>query len=994
MDRPRRQVFPFESERLKHFVDRGAEIARAREVLEPGADTSVPVLLFYGSGGMGKSTLLDKIRVHLCMGGRPEDDPADRAGHVPHTWVDFSLSGAGLTSREAFLLHVVRDLAAYGIKCRRFDLLYHLALELAHIAPVARPSDLSVVADMAENAGTLGAVLAVARRAPRLSWARRRSFRRLGLQEALRWRHPHEALTALAPALVDDINDALREDLRGRPRRCPVFILDGLDWVKEDSGDGALVFEAMAQLCEGLPYCPVFLGARVNSGVLPDDMEAACAGRGIERHEVGVIPADDRHDYRREYLTLRHVPAPSHDAIIEVTGGHALWMGVAADIALRVHEVEHRPAAAADLWGARQEREELLERLLERLPEDDRHLMRVACVCRSFDRASLGEMFGATVTHEVFRRLTALAAVEPVAWGENGEVARWRVHQTVRDLVLVWLQQQGELEQIAAHGAAVAEAAGASGAGDLVYFLALIDVPESLSAAAYMFDYAVREWDRELARQVADGAREGIAAWSAARGERCAIPWQLHLFEGDLARIDGDWSGAAHRFRRARGAAIEVGDRRGLALACGRLGWVHYHQGLYEEALDRYGEALGIWRELGDRTAEARVSVHMGHIHNFHGRPEQALAVYEGSLAAYRILGDERGEGHALCSIAAIHGQRGHYDEALPLLEESLRITRRAGDREGEAHALTNLGNVHRELGQYERAFDAYHRALEVYRALGDRFSEARTLNNMGIVRQLQGRYHEALDLHERSLSMYRRLGHPAGESSALNCMASVHLAQGRHDEALTLYAKSLAISQNLGTGAGKAHLLNNMAAVHQEQGRYDQALALWQESLSILRELGDEHGIGGAIGNIGEAYAARGKYEQALEHYRESLSILRAVGAQHSQAVTLNNMAIAHRQLGHYDQARARYEESLAISRALGEQHDEGRTLVNLGLLSSRLGDLATARQRWQEALAVLDGMGVPEEDRVRELLATLDWLSDLRGEAPSDEADSPPQV
>ena len=76
----------------------------------------------------------------------------------------------------------------------------------------------------------------------------------------------------------------------------------------------------------------------------------------------------------------------------------------------------------------------------------------------------------------------------------------------------------------------------------------------------------------------------------------------------------------------------------------------------------------------------------------------------------------------------------------------------------------------------------------------------------------------------------------------------------------------------------------------------------------------------------------------------------------------------------GRYDLALELYEQSLAIALEVGDRYGEGQMLMNMGGMARWLGDVATARQRWQEALAALDGLGVPEEQQVRQWLAELD--------------------
>jgi len=56
----------------------------------------------------------------------------------------------------------------------------------------------------------------------------------------------------------------------------------------------------------------------------------------------------------------------------------------------------------------------------------------------------------------------------------------------------------------------------------------------------------------------------------------------------------------------------ELGDRKGVAAACGNLGNCYHRTGQYAQALELYAEARAIFEELGDRASLAKAYTNLG----------------------------------------------------------------------------------------------------------------------------------------------------------------------------------------------------------------------------------------------------------------------------------------------------------------------------------------------------------------------------------------------
>jgi len=483
----------------------------------------------------------------------------------------------------------------------------------------------------------------------------------------------------------------------------------------------------------------------------------------------------------------------------------------------------------------------------------------------------------------------------------------------------------------------------------------------------------------------ADAQRAGISQleqeWaSAVEFARCAFEageWKLvpgfSEGVGPFLTLRGMYGEYLELGPMALEAARKGGCRKAETVELNNMGNVHQQQGRYEEAMGLYEQSLEIFRELGDQRGEGQALGNMGLVHEQQGQYDEAMRLYERSLWVFREVGASDGERRTLGNMAIVHCHQGRYEEAIDLCAQNLEICRKLADRRGEGAVLNTMAEVARRQGRYSEAMALYEKGLEIAQQLGDRNMESATLNNMAIVHSEHGRHDEAMELYERTLEISEDVGDRDGRARALVNMGAVHEQRGGYDETMRLYEQGLEIFRELGDREGEGQALYDMAIVHQWQGRYEQAMGLYEQSLEICRELGDGRGECQRLNNMAVVHVQEGRLDEALGAFEQSLEICRELGDGHGEGQTLNNMAGVHQLQGRYEEAMGLYEQSLAIRRELGDRLGEGQTLMNMGVLAENSGNADKAREHWQEALEALEGLGVPEEEQVRELLEEL---------------------
>jgi len=699
------------------------------------------------------------------------DSEQEGLSQVPHAWIDFSSAPAATEgrarSRTGALQHIKRDLAGHRLTFPRFELVWARYQELStgQLFEPARASHgefetlLTAIEKLEGAVGNgVGLVRLLARQGAQ--WFREWRDGKLAPEGIEEWEHPYQAAEAMAKALAADISKNVERDADKYDCRWPVLFLDSLEWLDVENEEEALTVEAVQQLCRHLPEVPIIIGSRPELNWTTWEV----GGRPIENIETGLIPEDRR----EEYLASRGVALESREAILDVSGGHALWMGIAVDIALDIQDRENRAASRGDLQAPDRDREELLGRLLERLSGEAEMLEIVdaACVCQWFDRALLRAISGEPAGFSRrFGKLPELSFVQPVQADQAGRPNRWRIHQTVRELVLAQMREDGDLEGPARRGAEYCEVQGErDGDGweaERVYFLMIVQPGEGLNYGRDLFVRVSLEWDRELGEAVLEASRDAWRAGHVGETQRAREPWQFADWQGYLLAMEGNAPTALSVYESALKAAQLAADRRGEAEVLRGTANLHQNQGRYEDGLRLYEQSLEICRETGDQRGEAQALNGIGVSHDMQDQDDEAMRFYEQALTMFREVGERRLEAKVLNNIAAVHCDQGRYAEALELLEESLSIRREVGDRRGEGTLLNNIGEVYHAQGRYDDAREFYNQAFALRRELDDRHGKGVTLGNLGRLAKDRGDLTKAREYLEEALEALEGLGVP-----------------------------------------------------------------------------------------------------------------------------------------------------------------------------------------------------------------------------------------
>jgi len=393
--------------------------------------------------------------------------------------------------------------------------------------------------------------------------------------------------------------------------------------------------------------------------------------------------------------------------------------------------------------------------------------------------------------------------------------------------------------------------------------------------------------------------REALALARDLRGVQPHLAGAIHGVLGVGLDGVGQYARALELHAEHRAMAEALGDRAGVATACGNLGNCYKSTGQYARALELYAQCKEVFQELGNHAGVALACVNVGNCYRRTGQYAQALAMHAEHKAMAEEMGDREGVAQACGNIGSCYMSMGQYSRALALHAEHRAMAEALGDREGLATACGNLGSCYMSTGQYAQALElhAEHRAM--VEARGDRVGVAAACCNLGCCYECTGQYARALALHAEHKAMAEELGDREGVATACCNLGNCYIRMGQHARALELHAEHKAIAEDMEDRAGVAKACGSLGICYMSMGQYVQALELHAEHKAMVEALGDRAGVAAACCNLGNCYFCTGQYARALKLHTEYKAMAEELGDSNGVGTACNNIGITLEKMG-----------------------------------------------------------------------------------------------
>ncbi|WP_330275148.1 NB-ARC domain-containing protein [Lentzea sp. NBC_00516] len=282
----------------------------------------------------------------------------------------------------------------------------------------------------------------------------------------------------------------------------------------------------------------------------------------------------------------------------------------------------------------------------------------------------------------------------------------------------------------------------------------------------------------EAARQVQDSYGEGVLL------DRIGIKH----------RAQRDIGAAANCFDAAIAAFRAVGDRLGVARSMHNLGLTHLVDHQPVAALSTFEESLAIASELGNRPMASVIEVNLGVTLSHLGELTAADRHITSAVAAVREFGDETLEARALLELCAVQQELGELDLAHESIQRALSVARAHTSLPLESGCLVALGTLQIAMNEPEQALESSQRAAAIARRFGNRTIEAGAFDVTGLAYRELHRYDDAIAFHLAAVRMHRDRETDWELAVSLDHLAAALDSTGRTDEARERWSEALTL--------------------------------------------------------------------------------------------------------------------------------------------------------------------------------------------------------
>ncbi|MEV6236447.1 BTAD domain-containing putative transcriptional regulator [Lentzea sp. NPDC051838] len=305
------------------------------------------------------------------------------------------------------------------------------------------------------------------------------------------------------------------------------------------------------------------------------------------------------------------------------------------------------------------------------------------------------------------------------------------------------------------------------------------------------------------------------------------------------------WFGLRNRYEaweRTHTAALEAvwktGDLRLEAVLRCSLGQMHYKRDNLAEAREWFDTAQTLFVNLGDKRGEAVAMNGIGMVCRDLGEYPCALEAL-GRARELLESQDPEGVAHALYGIGSIKRELGDDEGALETLTLAETTYRAAQSRRGEALAARGIGLVHRARGELDLAEEHIVRAHEMVAGTGDELLGCYTAQAWAKVLIRKGSFDPAQELLGIAMDGCRDVGDRFGEALVRRTLGEWRLAAGDFAGARVVLTEALAAWSDLGLPLWRARTLRDLGAAHACLGDVSGADRSWGEAAELFTRLG-----------------------------------------------------------------------------------------------------------------------------------------------------------
>ena len=173
---------------------------------------------------------------------------------------------------------------------------------------------------------------------------------------------------------------------------------------------------------------------------------------------------------------------------------------------------------------------------------------------------------------------------------------------------------------------------------------------------------------------------------------------------GILALEQGDYSTAKEHYEKGLPHAIDGNSVEDQAALYNNLGIISSYEGNFDESSDYFQKSLNLARELGAQFRVTTTLMNLGNVAGMREDFDTSLHYFEDALELARSIGNRLAVSQLLGNLGYLTRLMKDFESARNYLNDSLKLAQSIGNRREIVHALINLGSVQVDMNEVDTA--------------------------------------------------------------------------------------------------------------------------------------------------------------------------------------------------------------------------------------------------------------------------------------------------
>ncbi|MCA9988453.1 MAG: tetratricopeptide repeat protein [Anaerolineales bacterium] len=252
---------------------------------------------------------------------------------------------------------------------------------------------------------------------------------------------------------------------------------------------------------------------------------------------------------------------------------------------------------------------------------------------------------------------------------------------------------------------------------------------------------------------------QAVALSQTAGDERSTA--SLFLGLGNSYNYSGQPEKARQLYRKSADLYRQLNDLDGQASALGSIGNVYVDLGQLAEAIAHYEQSLALFEQVDSQWGIALTGANLGKMLLQQGQAEAALTRLNDAIQRLETMGDRRGVATNMGNRAQVYHALGQTEQAIVELEAAIALSDATANIRVGADQRGMLGQLHFAQGEWSAARRHYEQALAIARQHGYRRLVAEQLLSLAELCRRLSAVEEAIDYYRQALPLLKEIRSP-----------------------------------------------------------------------------------------------------------------------------------------------------------------------------------------------------------------------------------------